>query len=168
MLKLATAALSLALVPSAVVAAPSCAPARAGQPLVHTSEVKEIISQLAALRESRLDEDRKLAAQQQLFARLERLGSTAIPAIIAQMDDRRPLAVQQISLENRFPGAFESVRHYGPELIVDALDAILNQITGQSFGFIGNGGSDEDRRRAVIGWQSYAAKLACQRGHRRR
>jgi hypothetical protein len=102
--------------------------------------------------------------QQQLFGKLERLGSSAVPAIIAQMDDRRPLAVQQISLKNRFPGAFESVRHYGPELIVDGLDTILNQLTGQSFGFIGNGGSDEDRRRAVLGWRTYAAKLVCREG----
>jgi hypothetical protein len=99
--------------------------------------------------------------QQRVFNRLEALGKEAVPAIIAQMDDRRALRTAAISLANHSPDAFESVRHYGPEQVVDGLDAVLNQITGQSFGSIMNGGSDRQRDAAIAGWRVYAADRAC-------
>jgi hypothetical protein len=49
------------------------------------------------------------------------------------MDDRRSLPDPRISLKNKSPQAFEGLRHYGPQEVVDALAAILNQITGQKF-----------------------------------
>ena len=141
------------------------AQASAGSPCPDTHlvelRVKQIIAELAALGSSDLDRSSKVAEQQRLFGELEDLGPSAVPAIIAQMDDRRPLAVAQISLQNRSPNAFEAVRHYGPEQIVDALDAILNQITGESFGFIVNGGTETERSNSVAGWRTYAAKLHC-------
>ncbi|MEJ0070737.1 MAG: hypothetical protein WDO24_20665 [Pseudomonadota bacterium] len=79
-----------------------------------------------------------------------------VPAIVTLMDDRKPLPVPAISLANSFPGAFEGIRHYGPKLMVDALAAVLNQITGRNFGFIYNGASEEERRSAVDGWRHYA------------
>ncbi|PTX95716.1 hypothetical protein [Opitutus sp. ER46] len=88
------------------------------------------------------------------FNRLLRMGPTAVPAIITQMDDRRALPIEHITLENG-PGAFEATRHYGPQKVVDALDAILNQLTGQSFGNIVNGGSDAERQSAIDGWRIY-------------
>ncbi|MCP9223182.1 hypothetical protein MKP08_10515 [Erythrobacter sp. LQ02-29] len=99
--------------------------------------------------------------QQRVFDRLEELGEAAVPAIIAQMDDRRALRTQAISLVNRAPDAFEGIRHYGPEQVVDGLDAVLNQITGKSFGDIVNGGSDRQRAATVAGWRIYAADLPC-------
>jgi hypothetical protein len=99
--------------------------------------------------------------QQRAFNRLEALGQEAVPAIIAQMDDRRALRTAAISLANHSPDAFESVRHCGPKQVVDGLDAVLNQITGQSFGSIMNGGSDRQRDAAVAGWRIYAADRDC-------
>jgi hypothetical protein len=101
--------------------------------------------------------------QHETFAALEKLGMAAAPAIVAQMDNRRPLVEQQISLVNHGRDAFEGIRHYGPEQVVDALAAILNQITGASFGFIYNGGSDDERRAVVDAWRVYAADLPCAR-----
>lgn len=101
--------------------------------------------------------------QEEIFASLERLGVAAVPAIVAQMDDRRSLVEKRISLLNHAPDAFEGIRHYGPQQIVDALAAILNQITGTSFGFIYNGGSDNARRAAIDAWRVYAADLSCPR-----
>jgi len=101
--------------------------------------------------------------QQRVFDRLEALGDEAVPAIIAQMDDRRSLRTPAISLVNRAPDAFEGMRYYGPEQVVDALDAVLNQITGTSFGSIVNGGSDRQREATVSGWRVYAVDLACRR-----
>jgi hypothetical protein len=99
--------------------------------------------------------------QQHVFDQLERLGEEAVPAIISQMDDRRPLQTQAISLVNHAKDAFEGMRHYGPKQVVDGLDAVLNQITGESFGSITNGGSDRQRAATVAGWRVYAADLAC-------
>jgi hypothetical protein len=71
------------------------------------------------------------------------------------MDDRRVLSDPHISLRNKSPQAFEALRHYGPVQVVDALAAILNQLTGQDFGFIYNGGTDEERIRTVQGWRKF-------------
>lgn len=98
--------------------------------------------------------------QQDVFQKLEALGRDGVPAIVAQMDDRRPLAHSSISLVNHDPNAFEGLRHYGPELVVDALDAILNQITGAG-GSVVNGGSERERQSAVSAWRVYVADMKC-------
>ena len=67
--------------------------------------------------------------EQKAFSDLEALGCPAVPAIIRRMDDRRVLPDPRISLRNKSPQAFEAVRHYGPVQVVDALAAILNQLT---------------------------------------
>jgi hypothetical protein len=90
----------------------------------------------------------------QAFKDIEALGHEGVSAIIAQMDDRRALGVQQIELVNP-PNFWEGIRHYGPKEVVDALSAILNQITAEDFGFIENGGSDAARDHAVEGWRIY-------------
>jgi hypothetical protein len=106
--------------------------------------------------------------EQQAFADLESLGCQAVPTIIERMDDRRKLPDPNISLRNKSPDAFESQRFYGPKEIVDALAAILNQITGRDFGSIYNGATDAERDKAVHGWRDFlhttpAAKL-CEAG----
>lgn len=93
--------------------------------------------------------------EQKAFSDLEALGCGAVPAIIRRMDDRRSLPDPQISLRNKSPDAFEAIRHYGPQKVVDALAAILNQITGQDFGFIYNGANDEERTKTVQGWRGF-------------
>lgn len=93
--------------------------------------------------------------EQDAFRKLEKLGDAAVPSMIALMDDRRDLAIKQISLVNKSPDAFEGIRHYGPQKVVDAIDALLNQITGEYFGRIHNGGSEQERRAAVNGWRIF-------------
>jgi hypothetical protein len=97
----------------------------------------------------------KQRTEQKAFAELEALGCAAVPATIRRMDDRRNLPDPRISLRNKSPKAFEGLRHYGPEKVVDALAAILNQVTGQDFGFIYNGATDEERSKAVQEWREY-------------
>ena len=89
------------------------------------------------------------------YIELEKMGFDAVPGIICQMDDRRELAQKHISLENKNPKAWEAYRHYSPKVVVDVLEAILNQITDQSFGFIENGGTEEERANTVRGWRTY-------------
>jgi hypothetical protein len=93
--------------------------------------------------------------EQQAFKDLESLGCAAVPSIIARMDDRRKLQEHYIALKNNFPGAFEGIRQYGPEEVVDALAAILNQLTTQHFGFIYNGATGAERTRTVEGWRKF-------------
>lgn len=127
----------------------------------HHSEVQAIIEQVAALAPvtQREEQRRRSAEQQSLFDALIALGPAAVPAIIEQMDDARPLASPQLSLINHVPDAFEGMRHYGPKLMVEALAAILNQLTGESFGFIYNGGAALEREASVRGWRVYLDHL---------
>jgi hypothetical protein len=98
------------------------------------------------------------STEQQAFADLEALGCPAVPAIIERMDDMRSLPDRQISLKNKSPEAFEGMRFYGPQKVVDALAAILNQITGKDFGFIYNGATDAERTKTVHGWRDFLHK----------
>lgn len=123
--------------------------------LPHYNKVRELIASLGSVS----GED-----QQKVFDRLEALGADAVPAMVAQMDDRRRLRTQAISLKNQSADAFEGTRHYAPELVVDGLAAILNQITGASFRTIYNGGSARERDAAVAGWRIYASDLDCSLG----
>jgi hypothetical protein len=97
----------------------------------------------------------KSGTEQKAFSDLEALGCRAVPAIVRRMDDRRGLPDPRTSLRNNSPDAFEAVRQYGPQQIVDALAAILNQMTGQDFGFIYNGATDDERTKAVQGWRDF-------------
>lgn len=110
----------------------------------HSSKVKSLIDDM-------LVESKATAA----YAKLEELGIQAVPAIICQMDDQRELAVKHITLKNKSPTAWEATRHYSPELVVDVLEAILNQITGKSFGSIHNGGIEEERTSTINGWRIF-------------
>jgi hypothetical protein len=97
--------------------------------------------------------------ERKAFADLETLGCPAVPAIIAQMDNRRNLPDPNIALANKSRDAWESCRYYGPEKIVDALAAILNQITGHDFGFIYNGDVTDAERTAVVSrWRDWLSK----------
>lgn len=89
------------------------------------------------------------------YIELEKMGFDAVPGMICQMDDRRELAQKHISLENKNSKAWEAYRHYSPKVVVDVLEAILNQITGHCFGFIMNGGTERKRANAVRGWRTY-------------
>jgi hypothetical protein len=72
-----------------------------------------------------------------------------------RMDERRPLPIPQISLENRSPNAFEGIAHYGPKLVVDAMAVLLEAMSGESFGTIANGGSERERAATVDSWRIY-------------
>lgn len=109
-----------------------------------------LYAKVKGLIEATTHKDTQMAA----FRDLEALGPKGVPAIILLMDDRRRLGEGAISLRNA-PSHWEGIRHYRPETVTDAMAAILNQITGDSFGCIYNGGSERERREAVNGWRIY-------------
>ncbi len=92
------------------------------------------------------------------YKKLEELGQAAVPAIIHNMNDMRDLPVKHVQLENKSSQAWEAIRHYGPQKVIDVLAAILNQITGEFFGEIHNGGTDKERLKAYHGWINWLSK----------
>lgn len=108
----------------------------------HYSDIKILIDAIAEGNESAL-------------IVLEEIGVKAVPAIVSLLDDKRPYPYRQLPLRNKSLDDFEAYRRYGPELMVDALAAILNQITGVSFGFIFNGASEIERQHEIDGWRIY-------------
>ncbi|WP_213436889.1 MULTISPECIES: hypothetical protein [Lysobacteraceae] len=86
---------------------------------------------------------------------LERAGRVAIPYLVAHLDDTKRLAEESITLSNQSPEAFEGLRHYSPRTVHDALSALLNQMTGQSFVFVYNGATDADRERNLVAWRTW-------------
>jgi hypothetical protein len=104
----------------------------------------------------------KEKSEHRAFADLEGLGCSAVPAIIKHMDDRRELPDKNIALRNKSPDAWENERYYGVERVVDALDAILNQMTGEIFGYIDvdkdEPTKDAERAKVVRGWRDWLAR----------
>jgi len=80
------------------------------------------------------------------------IGKGGVGPIILQMDDRRSLGARSLTVPAPL-GSFEPVAHYQPELVVDALDAIVAHITSESMGQVYNGGSTAKRRNAVNAWR---------------
>lgn len=78
---------------------------------------------------------------------LEAMGEAAVPALAAFVGDERKLADPNVSFENRAEGAFEGIRHYRPVTVGKAIDALLNQITGEILG-------------SERGWRIYARYVA--------
>ena len=101
-----------------------------------------------------IDKTTQKETQMDAFRQLEKLGLDGVPAMIMLMDDRRDLAIPAITFVNP-PGHWDGLRHYGPRKVVDAISAILNEITSQGFGSIYNGASERERQEAVNGWKIY-------------
>ncbi len=93
-------------------------------------------------------------AQQEAFESIVSLGCPAVPAIVDCLADRRELPLAYLRLDN-LPEQFEAFRQYGPEVVTDALAAILNHITLWDCGFIFNGASELERAQAVQCWQKF-------------
>ena len=94
------------------------------------------------------------------FRNLEKIEKIGVPYIILALNNFKKLPIKYIKLENKSVNAFEKYRQYGPELVIDALAAILNQITGEDFGAIENGEATKEMRISVLnGWRIYLYKL---------
>lgn len=87
---------------------------------------------------------------------LQKLGITAIPAIIKHLDDRRPLPLGRtpIELDTRDqPGTFEGIYHTSASEMVDVLSFSLEGLTQTSFGRSTN--STGSRDKEILGWRLY-------------
>jgi hypothetical protein len=98
------------------------------------------------------------AGQQRAFDGIIKLGCAAVPDLVRHLRDPRPLPVPYIRLDNDFPGAFEAYAQYGPEIVTDAVAAMLAQLTRRDFGFIYNGASPAQRDQTIAAWEAYLAE----------
>jgi len=93
--------------------------------------------------------------QQRAVKELESIGILAAPTIIKFMDDRRPVGMRNVEFLNKAENSFEGIRVYKPELVVDLLAGLLNQITGTGFGDIYSGGYEFQRAEVVYEWRKW-------------
>lgn len=128
-------------------------PLREEVPAVH-AEIHAAVERLIA------DLVRGPEAQRKSLRELEELGHAAVPAIVRHMDSRAALAEPKMVLVNHASDAFEPYRQYAPELVIDALAALLNQLSGESFGLDWNRGNEHDRQKSVHAWRVYASYVA--------
>jgi hypothetical protein len=96
-------------------------------------------------------EEKEMAA----FDELLKIGRNAVPYIILHMDDYRELPIKYARLTNDHPDAWESIVQYRPELIIDTLQIILLDLTGNSFGHTWTDGTNAERQRALDGWRVF-------------
>ncbi|MCB9797061.1 MAG: hypothetical protein H6741_30620 [Alphaproteobacteria bacterium] len=97
--------------------------------------------------------DEALVAWNDLYA----IGLRAAPAVVRQMDDRRPVGAEALPLHKRQQDAGQAA-HFGPELVVDALSGMLNELVGVAFGAIMNGASEPERIAEVRAWRIWRMK----------
>jgi hypothetical protein len=95
--------------------------------------------------------ERELAA----FDEIIMIGPNAVPYIILHMDDYRELPIKNVTIINDNPDAWEGWVNYGPDLVIDALEIILSELTATNFGYTYNGGTNEERQRILDGWRIY-------------
>lgn len=90
------------------------------------------------------------------FAKLLKLGPLAIPAIVRHLDDDRPLKNREIILTRSRPDAREPLVRYHPNTMGDALMPVLQQLSGQNFGYSDHLMGDDRRQSAIAGWRIFA------------
>ncbi|MFZ6870982.1 hypothetical protein ACO0LF_02840 [Undibacterium sp. Di27W] len=102
--------------------------------------------------------------QERAFLGLQELSEEAIPYLVGHLDDMRPLAVPEVHLVNKAPGAFERTAHYGPVVVHDGLSLVLAQLTKRHV-IVGYGVSTrQDREKNRDEWMdwcklTYPAKI---------
>ena len=73
------------------------------------------------------------------------------------MDDRRPLALSQITVPTA-PGGFEGLAHYKPTEIIDFISLVVALKVHEGFGSLPNGGTAQARSRVVDGWRVWLGR----------
>jgi hypothetical protein len=88
--------------------------------------------------------------QDESWKGLTSLNSSAVPALIRLMDDKRKLAPGHY-----FYASHDNHFNYAPVIVQDAVSIILNKLTQTSFEFTANGGTSEVRKRDLAAWRAW-------------
>lgn len=126
-----------------------------------TACVSQSDSMAKAVSERVEDLTKTPASQERALRELEEMGSSAVPFIVGHLGDVRSLAEPRMSLVNHASDVFEGLRHYSPKTVHDALSAVLNQLTGESFEFVYSGATAEKRASNQTRWTAW-----CQQNYR--
>jgi hypothetical protein len=100
--------------------------------------------------------------QQKAIGELMRLGANDVPELVCHVADRTPLARQRMEVPRR--GHFEAMSFHTPQVVGDVVATVLEVVTGEFFGSVANGGSDEMRARVASGWRVYLHKISADSG----
>jgi hypothetical protein len=122
-----------------------------------SGEVEEILEEIAE------DPDAEFLG----FTRLQALGPEAVPAIVRHLEDPRAIRSPSIALFARHADQPEPLVRIHLRSFGDALFTVLQQMTGQGFGFDSRNPDPTRRGIAARGWRIYAQyALADQRDAR--
>ncbi len=114
-----------------------------------------------ALRVKRdIDALQNTSEQKKAVCSLITSGYTVVPYLVSYLDDWSEFDASYLSvpLSPSHGVYFESVAHYAPPLMVDAISTVLSTITGISVGPIANGASDDGRRSVIRSWKAYLGR----------
>jgi hypothetical protein len=80
-----------------------------------------------------------------------------VPALMERVSDLNSLAVQRVIVQDtRDPAAPKRIYH--PKKYCDLIAALLQQKTGQNFGYIYDGATDRQRLQVIAAWQTWWSK----------
>ncbi|HEX7816467.1 hypothetical protein [Dyella sp.] len=109
-----------------------------------------------------IDQTTQAQTEPEAFLRLESYGENAVPYLVQHLNDMRPLGEKNMVLKNIVivdsKKTEQGQRMYSPEVVHDALAALLNQITGKSFEFVYNGSDPATRATNSKEWQDWCMK----------
>ena len=109
-----------------------------------------------------VDETTNAQTEPEAFLRLESYGENGVPYLVQHLGDMRPLGDKNMTLKNivivNSKKTEQGQRIYTPEVVSDAMAALLNQITGKSFEFVYNGADPATRAANRKEWQDWCVK----------
>lgn len=117
-----------------------------------------LATQIAGL----VDQTTNAQTEPEAFLRLESYGENGVPYLVSHLGDMRPLGDKNMTLKNIVivdsKKTEQGQRMYSPEVVHDAVAALLNQITGKGFEFVYNGSDPATRATNRKEWQDWCVK----------
>lgn len=95
------------------------------------------------------------AKQDQAWDKLMKLKEDQLPFLVKYMNDTRPLNNFNIAIELPAP-AFESIVHYSPPTVLDAVSILLNHKAQVNLRCLPAGGSAAERTATLESWEIWA------------
>jgi hypothetical protein len=109
-----------------------------------------------------VDQTTNAQTEPEAFLRLESYGENGVPYLVQHLGDMRPLGDKTMTLKNIVivdsKKTEQGMRTYSPEVVHDAMAALLSQITGKNFEFVYNGADAPTRTANRKDWQDWCVK----------
>jgi hypothetical protein len=115
------------------------------KPLLRGDSMYEQVKQLV----DKLTEEK---TETPAWEKLVSLPQTSVPALIRAMKDDRKLAFSNVAIPTAHSG-FESIAHYGPTTVMEAISILLVYKTDAGFDYADNVTSDQQRDSNINKWK---------------